>query len=266
MTADKKGFTLIELLVVIAIIAILAAILFPVFLTAKQTAASAACLSNLKQLGTAAQLYLQDSNERYTMIPPIAPAVGDTYGWAFDGIDVVKSAMQIGYVRKYSIQALFQRYLKNKGVWKCPADALCAPDVVVGKRWTSYPFRNFIVCGSLSWVSGWPMDQWYKGNGWAPFPTSKFPTPTRTFIFNEQIPFHTLAGINIGQADMKDKMKIGAPQMNFAFMDGHVGRFSMSRVCHWAKDIQLWDYAWPDGHWDGKFIDFGCPYCEKEGD
>jgi prepilin-type N-terminal cleavage/methylation domain-containing protein/prepilin-type processing-associated H-X9-DG protein len=57
------GFTLIELLVVIAIIAILAAILFPVFAQARAKARQAACLSNLKQLGTAIQMYAQDYDE-----------------------------------------------------------------------------------------------------------------------------------------------------------------------------------------------------------
>ena len=59
----KKAFTLIELLVVIAIIAILAAILFPVFAQARAKARQAACLSNMKQLGTATLMYAQDYDE-----------------------------------------------------------------------------------------------------------------------------------------------------------------------------------------------------------
>jgi len=63
--APRRAFTLIELLVVIAIIAVLAAILFPVFARTKETAKGTACLSNMKQLGTAFALYLGDSDGVY---------------------------------------------------------------------------------------------------------------------------------------------------------------------------------------------------------
>src|SRR5258707_10060223 len=60
---SRHGFTLIELLVVIAIIAILAAILFPVFAQAREKARSASCMSNIKQQGTSALMYAQDYDE-----------------------------------------------------------------------------------------------------------------------------------------------------------------------------------------------------------
>src|SRR5512147_426654 len=63
MQSRKSGFTLIELLVVIAIIAILAAILFPVFAQARSAARRTQCLSNMKQVGTALLMYTQDYDE-----------------------------------------------------------------------------------------------------------------------------------------------------------------------------------------------------------
>ncbi|HZO87416.1 MAG TPA: DUF1559 domain-containing protein [Chthonomonadaceae bacterium] len=67
LRSRKHGFTLIELLVVIAIIAILAAILFPVFAQAREKARAISCLSNLKQIGTGCMMYLQDYDETYPL-------------------------------------------------------------------------------------------------------------------------------------------------------------------------------------------------------
>jgi prepilin-type N-terminal cleavage/methylation domain-containing protein len=91
------AFTLIELLVVIAIIAILAAILFPVFAQAREKARQATCLSNLKQLGTATQMYMQDYEGSYPLAWWPAPA---DYGFDY---------------------ALFP-YVKNLGVYNCPSN------------------------------------------------------------------------------------------------------------------------------------------------
>lgn len=69
MRREKRGFTLIELLVVIAIIAILAAILFPVFARAREKARQASCQSNLKQIALSQIMYAQDYDETYTGRP-----------------------------------------------------------------------------------------------------------------------------------------------------------------------------------------------------
>ncbi len=71
--ATRRGFTLIELLVVIAIIAILAAILFPVFAKAREKARQTACLNNQKQIAAAVIMYAQDNSE---LMPPASNAWG----------------------------------------------------------------------------------------------------------------------------------------------------------------------------------------------
>jgi len=77
----KSGFTLIELLVVIAIIAILAAILFPVFAKAREKARQTSCLSNMKQLNTAVLSYVQDYDECMFPYWDIPDGGGNSYYW-----------------------------------------------------------------------------------------------------------------------------------------------------------------------------------------
>jgi prepilin-type N-terminal cleavage/methylation domain-containing protein/prepilin-type processing-associated H-X9-DG protein len=87
LPSKEMGFTLIELLVVIAIIAILAAILFPVFARARENARRTSCQSNLKQLGLAAMQYVQDYDERFfgaymSVVPPNpAPTATEGGNW-----------------------------------------------------------------------------------------------------------------------------------------------------------------------------------------
>src|SRR5690349_10045047 len=77
----STGFTLIELLVVIAIIAILAAILFPVFAQAREKARQSACLSNQKQISRAMLMYLGDNDETY---PGYTLVIGPYTGWLWE--------------------------------------------------------------------------------------------------------------------------------------------------------------------------------------
>src|SRR5258708_12714556 len=76
LRVSRRGFTLIELLVVIAIIAILAAILFPVFAQARESARKISCLSNCKQMGLAAMMYVQDYDEMYPCNSWDTPVIG----------------------------------------------------------------------------------------------------------------------------------------------------------------------------------------------
>jgi prepilin-type N-terminal cleavage/methylation domain-containing protein len=80
---SRLGFTLIELLVVIAIIAILAAILFPVFAQVREKARQTSCLSNLKQLGTAMQMYVSDHDGFYPPVVGRAPGERFVYEWSW---------------------------------------------------------------------------------------------------------------------------------------------------------------------------------------
>ncbi|MFP3904270.1 MAG: DUF1559 domain-containing protein [Armatimonadota bacterium] len=99
----RKGFTLIELLVVIAIIAILAAILFPVFARAREKARQTSCLSNVKQICLSAQMYAQDYDEKYPVFN-----IGGTYPYS--------NGTWIGAWYK-----LLEPYLKNEQILACPS-------------------------------------------------------------------------------------------------------------------------------------------------
>ena len=111
----RKGFTLIELLVVIAIIAILAAILFPVFSRAREKARQTSCLSNQKQLGLAVMMYVQDNDEVY----PFSPWAGGT-GWVY--WDHYGEPITEGYFD--AMRGSIAPYVKNRQVYICPSDGI----------------------------------------------------------------------------------------------------------------------------------------------
>jgi prepilin-type N-terminal cleavage/methylation domain-containing protein/prepilin-type processing-associated H-X9-DG protein len=103
----KRAFTLIELLVVIAIIAILAAILFPVFAQAKEAAKKTSCLSNMKQLGLGLQLYLGDNDDR----------VFFRSGFANSRSGLIPTTNANRWWN------LLMPYVKNEDIFKCASDS-----------------------------------------------------------------------------------------------------------------------------------------------
>src|SRR5688572_20280773 len=111
----RKGFTLIELLVVIAIIAILAAILFPVFAQAREKARQASCMSNLRQIGLAMMQYTQDSDD--TLFPWLQ--FGGSWLNFWDG----RVEFAAGPPKFEPGQGLLQPYMKNTQIQDCPTAA-----------------------------------------------------------------------------------------------------------------------------------------------
>ena len=111
----SRAFTLIELLVVIAIIAILAAILFPVFAQAREKARATACLSNTRQLGTALQMYTQDYDECLFFRAATSAA---RVGSGRTGVVITDT---LAYTRAQWWN-LMMPYVKSNAVYACPSD------------------------------------------------------------------------------------------------------------------------------------------------
>jgi len=147
--ARRTGFTLVELLVVIGILAVLAAILFPVFARAREKARAAQCTSNLKQLGLALEMYSTDYD--------------DLYPWAVDPADQYLPQIWNGFPTWQALIPTMQPlkdvllpYTKNREIWHCASDtgfsvlehtglALDGKPSAYEKFGTSYMWRTEIV-------------------------------------------------------------------------------------------------------------------------
>jgi prepilin-type N-terminal cleavage/methylation domain-containing protein/prepilin-type processing-associated H-X9-DG protein len=138
MRTRRRGFTLIELLVVIAIIGILAAMVFPVFARARESARKAVCLSNVKNIALAIQMYLADNNDT---LPPSehrqevldyfagTPGGGSGGDWC---------AFQSNPYERWPV--VMDEYVKNRDVWRCPSAKVegGAGWIIPGPDWLGY--------------------------------------------------------------------------------------------------------------------------------
>lgn len=136
----RKGFTLIELLVVIAIIAILAAILFPVFAKAREKARQTSCLSNLKQIGLGCMMYCQD----YDDVMPATVMWKPDYSWGL------------------SWPGALLPYVKNDQLFVCPSapktaewcdDTHTYDTSWSATGWASPPLVSYIFNGNVARIS-----------------------------------------------------------------------------------------------------------------
>jgi len=129
----RPGFTLIELLVVIAIIAILAAILFPVFAQARDAARKTACLSNIKQIGLGMGMYAQDND-------------GIWPGQASDGFPLANTGLSGASTFNYKDRIL--PYTKNEQIWLCPSN------IPNGSLGVKPPYIGYHMNGNLITANG----------------------------------------------------------------------------------------------------------------
>jgi prepilin-type N-terminal cleavage/methylation domain-containing protein/prepilin-type processing-associated H-X9-DG protein len=146
----SKGFTLIELLVVIAIIAILAAILFPVFAQAKDAAKKTTSISNLKQIGLAYVMYVGDYDDKYPCI-----LWGPNTTW--DASDIGGFSLNGQPYHSYHLTELrLDPYIKSRRIWVNPSDSLAERSAVGTDPYCSAQYNP--------WCTPWPSSYGKNGN------------------------------------------------------------------------------------------------------
>jgi prepilin-type N-terminal cleavage/methylation domain-containing protein/prepilin-type processing-associated H-X9-DG protein len=198
----RKGFTLIELLVVIAIIAILAAVLFPIFSRAKEAARDARCKSNLVQLQQALIMFAKDHD-------------GMMCGW--EGLIPMGSGDE-GDPR----QGTLYPYVRELGVYKCPSDRRHRCYNNASKR----PLFSYTINAHIMGMSGQGGAIWDKGIGEA-MPIDLFPTPSKTVTFVDELNWGDVGNVPMWvndqcfiNIDVVTRRHFG--HGNVVFLDGHI--------------------------------------------
>ena len=229
-----KGFTLIELLVVIAIIAILAAILFPVFAKARQKARQTQCLSNLKQLGLASNMYMTDWDE---WLPASA------------GYQYCTMVLKRGWGPPMNIEP----YVKNRGLWKCPE-----------RRSSGFVAGGYTCNEQVTWIRllMWGTDYSWNVAAFTARGTSSanFKDPAHIIIFTDYGGNNYFRWVNYGTTATKQYVWSYARHndgANYAFMDGHSKWIHGDKVphneyepdsgAHWPQYDFRCQPSWQDG-------------------
>lgn len=251
----KRGFTLIELLVVIAIIAILAAILFPVFARARVQAESITSISNLNQIGMALQMYTQDYDDTYPTVPtPEASNVGDGCGVLYGGQQSIGNQQQLVYSQLNSFESQLYPYTKSSQVFICPGDngaeplaniGSSIPDTAfpMGNRFSSYGYRFFMYSPMAPNPCGY--DANFSSGMGTVLKESSLPYPSQTFVYNELWVWFDNDMTYLPW--LKADGWAPADRMNFEFADGHAKSYPVGQIllqAPYATGVG-YDFNWP---------------------
>lgn len=214
-TQKKSGFTLIELLVVIAIIAILAAILFPVFARAREQARKTNCASNLKNCAIALQTYWTDYD---ATLPSSANAGGpsnfEDFGGKMGIVPMPSSWTGSTGLAKTWVQMLYP-HMKNKDIIFCPSDT--AEHYASGN--TNEPRDT----PKISYFWKYAIDQAWHGIGTINGDKCQ---KEGDFGYNaDQIVLYERSGFHTGESNLKEATKI-----NVVYLDTHVRNVSMTNL------------------------------------
>jgi prepilin-type N-terminal cleavage/methylation domain-containing protein/prepilin-type processing-associated H-X9-DG protein len=174
MLGRRKGFTLIELLVVIAIIGILASMVFPVFARARESARKAVCLSNVKNIALAFQMYLADNNDTLPTSEHRQEVFEFFQAGGFDpGSDCGDQDSgwdkALGYATRGNpylrFPVVLDEYIRNRDVWACPSAKMTSGAVFIlpGPDWFGY-----LQASEGAWGGGFPNGPcaWPFPSGW----------------------------------------------------------------------------------------------------
>ena len=231
----RKGFTLIELLVVIGIIAVLVAIIFPVFSKVREMARRIRCASNLRQIAMAFKMYVQDWDGCFP-VPNISRSPDDGCGERYEGHYEWLPGL-------LTVADQLDPYIKNPSVWVCPSDGrdVHPPGSYrAGKFWTSYHYRHYF-CIGFHWKCPTEAANWAA---WHVPRESEFSNPAGVFSFHEVSIFHS-------RGETEGKRWRPDAKMNFAFLDGHVKAVPVGKILMPSKVVEWgWDYHWPRNGWE----------------